>query len=111
MDLTEIDDADSPALTTRQHSVVSEGPVDKGDNKTTPHVSSSDPSWHVSGQTQEHKQTEAKGKKQRRHKKQRGPRPKSARSVYKELEGERTKHQRKHKDKTDQGSGLSVGFH
>ena len=36
--LTEIDDADSPALTTRQHSVVSEGPLDKGDTQTNTHA-------------------------------------------------------------------------
>ena len=144
VDLTEIDDADFPALTTRQHSVVSEGPVDKGDNKTKTHVEISDPSSDVSGQSQEHqqaagrerkqeKETETETKKereeareekevsketqrekekeqQRRGLKHRGG-PNLAQFLYGALEGERTKHQRRHKDKTDQGSGLSVGFH
>ena len=131
-------------MTTRQHSVVSEGPVDKGDTQTKTHVEISDPSSDVSGQSQEHQQAAGRERKQeketetkkereeereekeeskekerekeeekeqqRRGKKHRG-RPKSAKSLYGALEGERTKHNRRYKDKTDQGSGLSVGFH
>ena len=142
--LTETNNADLPSLTTRQHSVVSEGPVDKGNTQTKTHVEISDPSSDVSGQSQEHqqaagrerkqeKETETETKKereeareekevsketqrekekeqQRRGLKHRGG-PNLAQFLYGALEGKRTKHQRRHKDKTDQGSGLSVGFH
>ena len=100
--LTEIDNADSPCLTTRQHSVAKEGPVDKGLHKTKPHVGISDPSSDVSGQTQEQEETAAKGKKKgkkkRRHRKHKGTTPEAARAAA--LEAElvyRHIHSREHK--------------
>ena len=77
VDPTEIDDTDIT-------------PVDKGHNTTKPHVGISDPNWHVSGQSHEHKEATAT-RKQRRQRKHKGPRPKSARSIYMALEAKLAK--------------------